>query len=272
MEDMDFKYTEDGQQVIVLEKISETVTRIEPVYDRGDDEPYFGDSRLWDKPLFDSPPIPRLHELAEKMEQQITKQQEQKKILDSEVQALRSQKELLGKEFSAIPGLQNIVDFLKNPPTHFVLQKYGPPYIVPIEECKVDYSHLANIGIKTGYGLSEPKVRWWIKVKRANSYDYDDQIDGIPCNGLEDAKAKLRVELQKWAASSSARYSIPVINMLRENGIEVPESIITSNIESLNAEFEKIGLDVDAQKAKKRGEIDEWRALLDGSSIPSKEG
>lgn len=264
MEDECVKYTEDGQQVVVIENISETVNRVQFVYERDDSEPYFGNTRLWDKLLFDSPPIPKLHEFAEKLDKQIDKQQEQKRLLDLEVQSLRQQKADLEKEFSAIPGLQNIVDFLKNPPTHFILQKYSYPYIVSADQCKVDYSTLAAIGIKTGYGLQEPKVQWWIKVKKGNNYDYDDQIDGIPCSSLEDAKAKLKVRLQKWLNDGGIRFSVQIIYMLRENGVEVPESIIASNIESLNKELEEIGLDVDAQKAKKRGEIDEWTALLDG--------
>ena len=50
--------------------------------------------------------------------------------------------------------------------------------------------------------------------------------------------------------------------MLRENGIEVPRSVILDGIASLNSEYDKIGTDVETQKTKKRGEINQWEALL----------
>ena len=262
MEDFDFKYTEDGQQVVVLEVISDSIKRIEFVYENGDGEPYMGKSQLWDKPLFDSPPVPRLHELAEKMTQQLDQQREQRKALDLEIKELKSRKSALETEFSSIPGLQNIVDFLKNPPTHFILQKWHYPYIVPIDQCKVEYSTLATIGVKTGYGMKEPQVQWWVRKKKENSYDYHDSEDGTPCNGLEDAKAKLKVALKQWVAKGGFHYNVSIINMLRENGIEVPRSVILDGIASLNSEYDKIGTDVETQKTKKRGEINQWEALL----------
>lgn len=271
MEDYDFKYTEEGQQVVVLEKISDNVHRIQFTYEREDDEPYFGKAQLWDKPLFDSPPMPKMHELAEKMEKGIAVQIEQRKSLTDEIKALKDRKTALETELSTIPGLQNIVDFLKSPPTHFICERYHYPYIVSVDRCKVDYSHLANIGIKTGYGLREPEVLWWVKTKKENSYDYNDQETGIPCNGIDDARAKLKVALKKWYDSNKGyRHTPHTINMLKENGVDVPDTYIADMIASLNAEHNKIGLDVEAQKAKKRVEIDEWQSLL--STDTAKQG
>jgi len=274
MEEDGFKYTEDGQQVMVLEKISDTVHRIQFVYEHEDrEEPYFGNTKLWDKLLFDSPPLPKLHELAAKLEAQIDKDRETRKQLDSEVKKLREQKAALENEFRSIPGLQNIVDFLKNPPTHFICQRYHYPHIVPVDKCKVDYSHLADLGIQTSYGLKEPQAVWYIKIKKENSWDYSDQMSGIPCNGEEDAKVKLKSELQKWFDKNPLHNSrdIDTVIMLRENGVDVPESCLNAHIASLEQEYKKIGLDVDAQKAKKLGEIDKWNTLLEASKASKKE-
>lgn len=271
------KYTEDGRKVHVHESINERVFRISYVYYRDEDDEggeegewVSQDSYLHDKPLFDSPPLPRFHAEVSRIEQQIERIEGERKALAAEVQALRSDKSALDKEFRQVPGLKNIVEFLRNPPTHFIMQRYHHPRIVPAEECKVEHSVLAHMGIKTDWGISGPQVVWWVKAKPKNSWDSTDSERAIPCNGIEDAKEKFRSALAAWYRDNPNRgFSIADIKMLRENGIEVPASYIAAMVASMTAEKDKIGADVEDRKQKKQGEIEQWQALLDPAAQAS---
>jgi hypothetical protein len=240
----EYKYTEDGRKVYVHETVGDKIHRVSYVYtvtdDHGNDDGEDFDStsvKLYDGDLYDNPPLPRLHAVAEALQNRI----------DAKSAELAKLK-VLSKNFI---GLEMLSDLLQNPVTHLVSLD-GEPCIMDATDYKVSEATVAALKIRSGYGMGEMSFNWFVKDKEGY---YSHRV--IPCTSKEAADEILKREFSKWVKDCVP--NAKTVQKCEELGIPIP----TEGIKRRISEYEREMKRFIEQAAGNKKNADDYKKLIE---------
>lgn len=270
MSEKTYKYTEEGQQVVVVSEIRPNVWEVYMAFSEYFDEDekemdeeesevfYHDESTLYHGKLYDSPPLPVYHAKVNELNERIKELKAEESAMINKISALRNAEMEFENPKSFISGLGNLKRLITELPTHFMLvgTKSDLPKIIPFKDVDVVQDKVATIRIKPERNWGScSQIFWAVRLNWRN-----DNVEAIPCFSIEEAKEHYRkrlVEASKW---NDLGYNYLVWrNAMKTIGIEPSAAATNKYNESVNKEAEQKRKELEASIERQKRELEKFQ-------------
>lgn len=213
------KYTEQGQEVEVLQELGDGRFLVAYVMEYGyDDEGYVSDDPVVADRVFDEPPTAKLNAKVVELQDKIMQLQAERSDLAARLWESRDRHKKRLERYAQYDALQHLDSFIDGKITHYVTDiQWGPPDIKTLEETFGDF-HGVGPRLLSLFGNSEGRLDW-----RLNRYKDDSGSWRvcIPCLSYDEAVVKLS-EIMREKMAEDEVPSMRKIEVCDKYGIDVP--------------------------------------------------
>jgi len=144
--------------------------------------------RIIDVELFDEPPVAARHTELAAMEERLQKAKQSLTEIHRQIETLQTENKARLEKLACYQGLEHLEAFLDGKITHFVIDRYGPPKILPKDKAlEVDDEwgrRQRDLKLLTLYGSTKGCLTWNLNQYRDGS---GCETEVIPCTSYDQA-------------------------------------------------------------------------------------